>query len=656
MTATKPRPVVNARWAVAMGVMGGLTILLAALTVFAQSGSKQTGRADALEPFDTADLKVPRDQILSGGPPKDGIPALTDPKTVPLTDTAYDRADRMVVVTIDQATRAYPIRVLNWHEVVNDTVGDTPIAVIYCPLCDSVSVVERRLDGRTLAFGVSGLLHNSNVLLYDRTDDALWSQVGFEAISGPHAGTSLDHLPWQISTFAKLSKNHPDATVVSTDTGHQRNYARNPYARYFADDRLMFPVTREDDRLGRKTRVVGVQIDGQSRAYPVAEIAAATDGKVTDRFGGHTIKLEADDAGNVAVTKAPAQANVAHTFWFAWAAFHPKTDVYEAGEPGEDTAGMIRMDGGRFKMGSDQGHDDEKPVHEVRLDPFLIDKHEVTNRQFAAFVEDTGFVTRAERDGYAWGFLEGDSDFRKIEGANWRHPDGPDSSYEDRLDHPVVNVTWHDAAAYAQWAGKRLPTEAQWEYAARSGGGGHVTADPSRQSGPAPRHHAEDEHTHAGHAHGDEPHQRDGDAAEAPHPSADGHGGHPHPDAQAGSSLDRLIHANVWHGAFPRTRKRIDGSFTTTPVGAFAANEAGVHDMIGNVWEWTADWYAGDYYAHSPTENPSGPKRGDKRVARGGSWFCSPEYCAAYNSHYRGASPPEQAFNNVGFRCVKDTD
>ncbi len=650
MTAAHSKAIGNmAKWTAAMA---GVAALAMTLTVFAQSGTKRTGRADALAQFNTRGLTIPRDQIRAGGPPKDGIPSLTDPKTAAASDTKFADGDRMVVVTLGDATGAYPIKVLNWHEAINDKLGDVPIAVIYCPLCDSVSVVDRRMGDATLEFGISGLLHNSNVLLYDRKHNALWSQVGLQAVSGPHAGEALKHLPWSITTFGKLKKNHPKASVVTTQTGHRRDYTRNPYARYFSNDRLMFPVAHHDHRMKHKEPVVGVRIGDESRAYPVAQIVKAG-GEVTDRFGDQTITLEADDAGNVAVIEAPAEARTVHTFWFAWVAFHPKTDVYEAKAPGDDATGMIRMEGGRFVMGSAHGHDDEKPAHAVRLDPFLIDKHEVTNRQFAAFIEATGHVTRAERDGYAWGFVEGDSDFRKIKGANWRHPDGPGSSYAQRLDHPVVNVTWHDAVAYAKWAGKRLPTEAEWEYAARSGGGRQVTADPSPDQQPKPA--GEDDDAHA-HALAGQSHDTAGQGERASHPSATDHGPHHAHGTRDTPAIERIIHANVWHGSFPKTRKRIDGSFTTTPVGTFAANEAGVHDMIGNVWEWTADRYAGDYYANSPTDNPTGSASGDKRVARGGSWFCSPDYCAAYNSHYRGASPPNHAFNNVGFRCVQDID
>lgn len=306
---------------------------------------------------------------------------------------------------------------------------------------------------------------------------------------------------------------------------------------------------------------------------------------------------------------------------------------------------MARLDGGSFPMGSASAHEDEKPVHEVRLRAFRIDRHEVTNRQFAEFVKATGHVTQAERDGYAWGFLEGDTDFAKIAGADWRHPDGPATSFRDRLDHPVVCVSWHDAAAYAKWAGKRLPTEAEWEYAARAGGKAQVRAAPAvvarDRDGAAPE--SVDGSCCPAKSTSDE-------AAASESPRESDNGG----DGNANGEADTVAEANVWNGSWPSYRRRLRGAFSTTPVGSFASNPAGLEDMIGNVWEWTADWYAPDYYADSPSDNPRGPATGDRRVARGGSWFCSPAYCAAYTSHYRGASPPTHAFNNVGFRCAAD--
>ncbi len=274
---------------------------------------------------------------------------------------------------------------------------------------------------------------------------------------------------------------------------------------------------------------------------------------------------------------------------------------------------MAYVPGGRFLMGLADGHDDEKAVHEVELKPFLLDRYEVTNRDFAAFVEATGYVTQADSDGYCWCYLEGESDFQTIAGAGWRHPQGPESSIEDRMDHPVVCVSWHDTVAYAKWIRKRLPTEAEWEFAARAGSPKHFRA------------------------------RTDGLSARAAMPQAGG---------PVGDEV--LIEANVWQGDFPSKNRLHDGYYYTAPVGRFTANALGLHDMIGNVFEWTADWYSAEYYLHAAVANPTGPLSGEHRVARGGSWFCSSNYCGAYSTHFRGGSPPDHAFNNVGFRCAAD--
>ncbi len=281
-----------------------------------------------LSPFNLTGLTIPRDEILSGGPGKDGIPALTNINTIEPEDAPYNQSQRVVVVTVDNETRGYPLVILNWHEVVNDVIGQTPIAVIYCPLCDSVSVVDRRIGDETLEFGVSGLLFNSNVLLYDRKSNGLWSQLGMRAVSGPHVGgKALRHLPWQLTTFEDFVKQFPTARILSTNTGYRRDYTQNPYKGYFQSDRLMFPVNSKDSRLGPKTAVVGLKFGNITRAYPVSVIAQAKDHKVVDIIGQSKIILQADP-GSVTVVQAPDSAQVVHSFWFAWAAFYPETSVY----------------------------------------------------------------------------------------------------------------------------------------------------------------------------------------------------------------------------------------------------------------------------------------------------------------------------------------
>ena len=273
-------------------------------------------------PFNLSNLTVAQHQLHFGTYP-DAIPALTDPKPVPVADAHFvSDASRVIGVTIHGQSRAYALALLNWHECVNDTLGEVPIAVIFCPLCDSASVVDRRLDDKLYTFGISGMLYHSNVLLYDHQDRGLWSQLGLRAISGPHAGRSLVHLAgWTMTQFGPWKQAHPDSTIVSFETGHQRDYTVNPYADYLASPALARPL----DRLAKNAPVIGVRIGNRARAYPVNAISE----RLTDQLGERAVVIEADRvSGTVRVTEAPKEAAVVYTFWFAWKAFYPDTEVW----------------------------------------------------------------------------------------------------------------------------------------------------------------------------------------------------------------------------------------------------------------------------------------------------------------------------------------
>jgi formylglycine-generating enzyme len=305
--------------------------------------------------------------------------------------------------------------------------------------------------------------------------------------------------------------------------------------------------------------------------------------------------------------------------------------------PGSD---MILIPGGTFRMGSDKHYPEEAPAHHVTVDGFWMDSCPVTNRQFRDFVKATGHVTFAEippdaRDYpgalphmlYAGSLVFAPPrrpvdlrDWRQwwsfLRGADWRHPHGCKSNIRGRDDHPVVHVAFADALAYARWAGKDLPTEAEWEFAARGGLDG------------------------AGYAWGDEL-------------------------TPGGRHM-----ANTWQGDFPRQNRCDDGYLHTSPVTAFPANGYGLYDMIGNVWEWTSDWYALRHPADAPKaccipENPRGGAEADsydprqpairipRKVVKGGSHLCAPNYCRRYRPAARHAQPIDTSASHIGFRCIR---
>ncbi len=286
------------------------------------------------------------------------------------------------------------------------------------------------------------------------------------------------------------------------------------------------------------------------------------------------------------------------------------------------TENMVRLDGGPFLMGTNEtiGYPDdgEGPVREITLDPFYIDQYAVTNSDFQKFTEATQYKTDAEKFGYSYVFhlllppslkrtldllgrtVIGLEWWYNVEGADWAHPFGPESSFQGLEKHPVTHVSYRDALAYCEWAGKRLPTEAEVEYAARGGleGKRYAWGDEFRPDG---------KHK-----------------------------------------------CNIFQGKFPEYNSGEDGFIGTAPVDAFEPNGYGLYNMAGNVWEWVFDGWSPDFHIDGPRKNPTGPETGDRRVNRGGSYLCHDSYCNRYRVAARTSNTPDSSTGNLGFRCVRD--
>lgn len=307
-------------------------LLLGLIAAIARGGYIYAHRED--NGFDLSESLVPPELIEAGGPIKDGIPALDKPKFITAGDAGFLAADDAILgLDHNGIAKAYPIRILNWHEVVNDTFADAPILVTFCPLCGSGMAFSAVIDGKSHTFGVSGLLYNSDMLMYDRQTDSLWSQLMATAISGPLKGTRLRPLPLAHTTWQDWENRHPDTWVLSKETGFWRDYDIDPYAGYRLHGGIAFPVSAESDRYPPKEQVLGVEIDGRFKAYPFSELAKTT-GAVTDDFAGRQLTLLFDSAHRSATVKdrhgIPHPAVI--SFWFAWYAFHPETDVFTATE------------------------------------------------------------------------------------------------------------------------------------------------------------------------------------------------------------------------------------------------------------------------------------------------------------------------------------
>ncbi len=285
--------------------------------------------ADDFNGFDLSAASIPRNEIHRGGPPRDGIPSIDHPRFVPPGEAGFlRRNDEVVSVTVAGKTRAYPLRILVWHEIVNDVLAGKPLAITYCPLCASSMVFDRRIGGKVRTFGVSGLLYQSDVLLYDRETESLWTQLGRRAVSGPDRGKPLSWIASETMTWEAWRKRHPDGEVLSTETGHRRNYAANAYADYFSSPRVMFPVTQYRDDLPNKELVVGLWLDGHAKAYRLADLKR--EGTIQDRVGQRSVTLvhtEADRHTRVTDDQGREIPYVG-VYWFAWQAFYPSTQLW----------------------------------------------------------------------------------------------------------------------------------------------------------------------------------------------------------------------------------------------------------------------------------------------------------------------------------------
>lgn len=282
--------------------------------------------------------------------------------------------------------------------------------------------------------------------------------------------------------------------------------------------------------------------------------------------------------------------------------------------------GMIRLGGGSFRMGTDDEEgfpaDGEGPIRTVTLGSFYIDQTTVTNRQFGVFQGATGYQTDAERFGWSfvfYGLLSAEALdahpqvstatpwWCAVPGACWNRPEGPETNLSGREDHPVTHVSWNDAVAYCNWAHKRLPREAEWEYAARGGLVGKR---------------------------------------------------YPWGDILTPEGQHRC---NIWQGTFPSYNSLEDGYLGTAPARSFPPNGYGLYNMAGNVWEWCADWFSTDFHRTAPHEDPEGPQAGTAKVIRGGSFLCHRSYCNRYRVAARSSNTPDSSASNMGFRCVGDT-
>ena len=279
--------------------------------------------------FELEPLSIPLDQIKRGGPPRDGIPAISNPEFTNVGKARFmQRDDRILGLDYQGIRRAYPVKILDRHEIVNDRFGDQSIIISYCPLCNSGMVFKGLIEGSNREFGVSGLLYNSDVLMYDQETESLWSQIQGEAISGKSMGQKLEYIPVIHTTWEDWKSMYPESQVLTMSKEYLARYDNPAYQNYHNSDELMFPVTHTDNTLKNKSWIAGISLNGVSKAYPFSYLKKNP--SFTDLLSGRTISISFDKENRKAtITDTSGNLLTAHTmYWFAWKTFYPNTDVF----------------------------------------------------------------------------------------------------------------------------------------------------------------------------------------------------------------------------------------------------------------------------------------------------------------------------------------
>ncbi len=287
--------------------------------------------------FDLNNSEIRSSKIKQGGPPRDGIPAINKPRFVSTSEAVdfMQAQDRVVGLEVGGEARAYPIKILNYHEIVNDNIDGRGVLISYCPLCGTAMAFKSNVGGRELTFGVSGLLYNSDVLMYDKQTESLWSQILGRAISGPSVGTKLQSVPVVHTSWQGWLQSHPQSRVLSTRTGYLRDYTSDPYAGYADSNRLWFQVANKDKRYSTKEWVIGLVVNGTTRAWPFSELAESWQQDpdkqyLEDSVNGQSVRVYYQPADRSAkiMDRSGRLLNGVSAFWFAWMAFHPDSEVF----------------------------------------------------------------------------------------------------------------------------------------------------------------------------------------------------------------------------------------------------------------------------------------------------------------------------------------